>query len=587
MKQIVTLAGLLFGTVALVACGGTTRGPVPTPADGGGDTGAGGWGAGTTQGGGFQGNTTGGGADVGGTTGGAVGGSTGGATGGTTGENPDDFTSPWDDPDDGCGYGTIDGLVCSSNDQAFVNNAKVWVVDENCNGEVTLSETKSDGLGFYTLYGVPNGLQTVHVEGDGWEKTYQVEVKDEKISDITGVAHKECFQAVKPCKAGTVIGNVCHEDGTPFVGAEITLAGIGCTGDNETITQQADANGDYAFPNLAEGPWHVTVAGAGLTLTYSVDVPYGGTADVGALGEELCIQDEQCVTGFEDIPVEGKFVTGMADIILFIDTSGSMKAEAKWVQENVNKFTQYIAAQAVDFRVILIGQGFDLCVPPPLGGPGCTDGPNFRHVKVKIGSNNGLEKVIEAYPHYQDFLRQGASTNFIAVTDDNSDESASWFKQQVAGKNNPGFSQGWVFHSIVGMGDVPLFGCWGAAFGGTVYIDLSDQTGGVKFPICEQDWGPIFDKMATSVVNSVVNACIYPIGDPESAMFAKDIGVAWINNGGQSTPIGQVSGPNDCGGGTGYYFDNVDSPTKIILCKSICDSITGGNIHLEYNCDGK
>jgi len=251
MKQIVKLAGLLCVIFALAACGGTNTGHTPVPG-GGDDTGAGGWGAGTTQNGGFQGNTTGG---VGGTTG-APGTPGGGSAGGADGapENPDDFTSPWDDPADGCGYGTIEGLVCSINDQAFVNNAKVWVEAENCNGEVMLRETTSDALGFYTLYGVPNGLQTVHVEGDGWEKSYPVEVKDEKISDISGVAHKECFQAVKPCKAGTIVGHVCHEDGTPFVGAEVTIAGVGCSGDNETVTLQADASGNYTFPDVKEGP---------------------------------------------------------------------------------------------------------------------------------------------------------------------------------------------------------------------------------------------------------------------------------------------------------------------------------------------
>ncbi len=208
--------------------------------------------------------------------------------------NPPDATNgtvSQDDPIDGdCGYGIIYGLICSKTEQMFVNNAHVWLEAPDCDGVTVKRETMSDGDGFYTLEDVPSGLQTIHIEKDGWTKEYPVQVVSGKLSDVTGVAHKECFQVVQ-----------CEED-------------------------------------------------------------------------------------VQDMSVESSFLTGLADIVIFIDTSGSMRQEAKWVQENVNAFAQYIGNQLVDYHVVLVAKGYNICVPPPLGGPNCTDGPKFRHIQEKVSS---------------------------------------------------------------------------------------------------------------------------------------------------------------------------------------------------------
>ena len=499
---------------------------------------------------------------------------------------PGGNVSQGDGLDATCGYGTIFGLVCSPNDQVFVNGAKVWVETEDCDTQPITVETLSDNDGYYTLDAVPSGLQTVFVEKGDFTNQYNVLVKNDMLSDVTGVGHKQCFQVVNLCPKGSITGHVCHHDGSPFAGAQVAIDGTGCDNTPEHYEATADGSGNYTFPNLREGAWTVKVAAGGQILTYPVTVAEGQIVSLQDLGYDLCVDDKQCVPGSDNIPVESKIVSGLADIVWFIDTSGSMKQEAGWLQDNINAFAQYIGNADIDYHVVLIAKGYDLCVPPPLGGPGCTNGPNFRHIKEKVGSHDGLEKLIETYPQYQGFLRSGATTNFIAVTDDNSDKSASWFQSQAAQQVNPGFSNPYVFHSIVAYGDIPFIGCFGGAFGGVEYLALTDKTGGAKFPVCETDWSSIFNQMAEKVVDTAVSACAYALPDPVAAANAEQLKVTYFK-GPTAEPIPQVSGPEACGPGGGWYLDNPETPSSLLVCPSTCDSFYSGALQLEYTCGGK
>lgn len=396
----------------------------------------------------------------------------------------DTGVDPWVDPDSLCGYGTIYGLICSIDTQTFVDGATVWVDATDCEGNPLHVETTSDADGYYTLEGVPSGLQTLHIKRDDFEKSHTVQVKNDKITDVTGVGHKECFQYVDP---------------------------------------------------------------------------------------------DACLPGKQNINVEAKTIGGVADIIWFIDTSGSMDEEAEYLQQNINAFATFIGNQAVDFRVVLIAEGFGICVPEPLGGPGCTDGPAFRHIHEPVDSHNGLEQVIDTYDLYKDFLREGATTNFIAVTDDNSDKSANWFNGEVKKKVDPGFSDPFVFHSIVGMGTAPLVGCFGAAMKGSVYLSLSTQTGGATFPICNKDWSSTFGALAESVVETVQTTCGYAVPNP--AALANVTSFKLKHDGGGAYT--QVAGPEACIQG-GWYLVGDE---QLFLCPATCDFIKSGVLELSYACD--
>lgn len=280
---------------------------------------------------------------------------------------------------------------------------------------------------------------------------------------------------------------------------------------------------------------------------------------------------------------EAKLTGGGVDIIWFIDTSGSMNQETAWVQQNLNDFASYIGSQNLDYRVIMIGKD-GLCVAPPLGGPNCTDGPRYRHVKEYVGSTNGLSKIISSYPKWQDFLRADTTKNFIAVTDDNSSKSASWFNAEIAKLKKPGFPDGFVFHSIVAYGNEPKKGCATGARIGQVYLDLTAQTKGVKFPVCDKDWKSIFDQLAKSVAQTAKAPCSYLIPDPPAGKtFNPNLILVWRADPGQEMVIPRVKDKAACGA-NGWYYDDEVNPKTVILCPQTCKAVEGGKIEIEFGC---
>ena len=232
-----------------------------------------------------------------------------------------------DDADLVCGHGTIFGIICSKNDQAFVNAADVWIDTLDCDGKALHLATVSDDGGYYTLKDVPSGLQTIHVKKGAFENQYNVLVKDGMLSDVTGVGHKECWQVKDVCPVGGIFGYVCHEDGSPFgAGADVQAEGSDCDGNPTTLTTSTDANGNWFLSNLHAGPWKVKVAAADEVLTYDIDVKEGKVEDLQGLGFENCVQDQECglgvVTGYVCAPDAAYFIGGATVSVSTTDCEG-------------------------------------------------------------------------------------------------------------------------------------------------------------------------------------------------------------------------------------------------------------------------
>ncbi len=275
------------------------------------------------------------------------------------------------------------------------------------------------------------------------------------------------------------------------------------------------------------------------------------------------------------------------DIIWFIDTSGSMDFETKTVQSNLNAFAKMIAGTVLDYRVILIADPSDICIIPPLGGAGCKDGPKFMHVKKSVGSDDGLEKLISTYPSYQKFLRKDSLRHFVAVTDDESDKSASWFKSKVAALTNPGFPKGFIFHSIVAYGPIIWIGCLTGAKVGNYYLTLTKDTGGTKAKVCETNWNPIFAALAKSVVANTKVPCAYSIPSPGAGKTVdpKKVNVSYTPPGGKATTIPKVANAAACpASGAGWYYDNDLSPKTVHLCSGFCKSLGTGKVKVLFGC---
>ncbi len=338
-------------------------------------------------------------------------------------------------------------------------------------------------------------------------------------------------------------------------------------GDGKTDCQDPDCAGLSGCPGGADGgPDQNSPFPDGFTPT---DLPPGKDTG-GCAGTEA-------EAAIKILPV---------DIIWFVDTSGSMDFETKTVQNNLNAFASSIAKSGLDYRVIMVGSGSDICVPQPLGGAGCKDGPRYMHVKMKVGSDDGLKKVIQAYPKFQKFLRADSLRHFVAVSDDDSDESHKWFLSQVAALKSPGFPKGFIFHSIVAYGDIFYIGCITGAKIGAEYLALTAGTKGVKAKVCETNWNPIFAALAKGVFANTKVPCTYTIPSPGKGKVIdpNKVNVSFTAAGGKPKTVPKVKNAAACKSFAGWYYDNDAKPTAVILCPAFCKSLGNGKLKVRFGC---
>jgi hypothetical protein len=314
-----------------------------------------------------------------------------------------------------------------------------------------------------------------------------------------------------------------------------------------------------------------------------------------------------------------------ADIIFVVDNSGSMSDEAGFVQDSMNDFSNIMVNSGIDFHVILISDDSNdsngICVPTPLGSGSCPADenlPSFRHVVQSVGSSNALDLILSTYPDWKSSLRSGSSKAIAVVTDDDSGMTAAKFTTDLLALD-PSF-QDFTFHAIVApyeLSTLQTFQCTSAqppncasvdvccgvnssvgifcnalpADAGTVYMELVTQTGGLLGNLCTQNFVPVFQQMATEVVASSQVPCVYDIPEPpdnEAIDYAK-VNVEYKpdpNAAAQqifNVPGGQV----DCGSDGGWYYDDANSPTKIILCPTTCQEVQNGSmpaVSVKFGC---
>jgi hypothetical protein len=326
-----------------------------------------------------------------------------------------------------------------------------------------------------------------------------------------------------------------------------------------------------------------SASGAVASLLISSDAGNNPSVNV-----PLAVTGKPCVPSEATSAVEAVASGGQVDILVAIDTSGSMKDEAKAVQQNLNALSSIISNKKIDVHVILLADGFGLCVPPPLGGPNCGDSPQFRHIKVKVDSTDALEKIVSSYPLYQSFLRVGAAEHFIVVTDDKSDKDGAWFKGKLAALPPPGYPDGFTFHSIVSWSDAFAYlPCLGGAGWGGVYLDLSKTTGGETASICSANWSSVFAAIGNNVVKTVKVQCIYalPTDKDGKVVPVGELSLSWSDGGGAQKAIPRVDGPADCPpDSVGWHVDSAAAPTSAVLCPSTCEAMSGKSLHFHFGC---
>lgn len=301
------------------------------------------------------------------------------------------------------------------------------------------------------------------------------------------------------------------------------------------------------------------------------------------------------------------------DVIVAVDTSGSMQEESLNVQNNINKMSDFLKASGVDYRVVMIAMppnplfppGFipAVCVPPPLGGPSCASNPPlYRQVPNEVGSKDALKVILSTYDtkgKWDDFLRPEAFKAFIVVSDDNASAPTpepihTTFDAELLKRGSGTFgtatARKYIFYPICGAKDSDNSQKCGDGMvnNGQVYVDLAKLTGGRSYELCSKDFGPAFSGVGKGLAAAVACEILVPKPPPGETFDPTKVNVTYTPTSGTPVTIEQDASKPCAGGANGWQY-NADK-TKILLCGDACTKLKAdptGKVSVELGCATK
>lgn len=377
--------------------------------------------------------------------------------------------------------------------------------------------------------------------------------------------------------------------------------------------------------------------------------------DVGPI-DAFLTADAAC----ESATSEATLTRSPADIIWVIDNSSSMRTAIDAVRTGINGFAAQLVASDLDYRMIMLALRrsnftcttstdcashagltvcdagycvptgrYPICVPEPLAGPNCADGPNFFQLEVDIKSTKPVEQILgtlaqsagytsgsDGGPPWRDLLRPGATRTFVLVSDDNSRTCAhpvgtclatdppltELSLEDFPGGGDPfnsttlgpgildpsygGLFDGYTFDAVYGYGSDtdPSVLCTfpdgsHPSSPGYTYTTLVQHTGGVRAQICDgaAAFPPFFDAIAASVVHGAPIECTVTIPPaPVGMTFQAGRVNVIIRTTTDQTYIPHVTDVAHCGATRGgWYYDDNGTPMNIVLCPTSCDDARG------------
>jgi hypothetical protein len=392
------------------------------------------------------------------------------------------------------------------------------------------------------------------------------------------------------------IGQNLLASGTLLSCAVASVACSGGEGSGETFGTTNPSTGittlDTGDDDQTSGPGDGDGDGDATTTGPLLDMPSGDGDGDGDPNECAAVSE---TAQNELLPV---------DIIFAIDTSGSMTEEKNFVQQNMNIFSQQIFLANIDHHVVMIADPSPdgPCINVPLGSGSCPDDsklPEYLHVNQTVGSSNALELLLSTQPQWAGSIRPGSVKHVVVVSDDNSSITSGQFHVAFQGIS-PDY-EGYFFHAIVAYTNPDPLECFGgasccagfiplAADVGQVYLELVNLTGGVSGDLCEQQFGPVFDQIAQSVLGTTPLACEWDIPDPpEGENFDPGKVNVKLELDGVETDIYFVENEAACGGGDGWYYfpDNVN-PQTIRICPATCADVQAAeqaSVDILFGCE--
>jgi len=345
------------------------------------------------------------------------------------------------------------------------------------------------------------------------------------------------------------------------------------------------------------------------------------------LGTDPTVPDAACADESADATLRSRPV----DIIVAVDNSSSMSGEINAVVDRINMdFAAVLEAAGVDYQIILVSRhgaidhrqnscdDHGICIEPPLAAGACDPDAapmstsRFRHYSICINSEDSLDKLMRSFDtmppgggfvesQYFDgsgtardvgdaptgwstWLRDGALRAFIEISDDDSNVDAADFVDWMYSKDARFFGTAsepnWVFHSILGIDEnspaddpwqpsdpIVTGRCSGGQGIGRDYQELSIDSGGLRFPLCNNDsFDVIFQAVAADVVDGSTVPCRYSPAPIAGSMPDFDrVIVIYEPGGGVARALTRVADASECGMGD-FYVDG----DEIQLCPDAC-----------------
>ncbi len=330
--------------------------------------------------------------------------------------------------------------------------------------------------------------------------------------------------------------------------------------------------------------------------------------------------------------VDAELATKPIDLVLMVDTSGSMQPASSAVEQNINQNLAAILEQSgLDYRVIVMadyGSGAALCVGPPLGGADCASLPptpanteRFFHYDKPSGSGSILEAIIAWYSAPDDsgaapdgfsqWLRPDSQKVFLIFSDTESTSNATSvgdsFDANLLALDPESFGTAaerkYTLHSIIGLTQsTPATAPWlptdplvsGVCSGlgddlgsGKAVQQVSILSGGLRFPVCQYAaFDVVFQTIADSVVEESVLACdiALPMAPEGEAIDTTTVQVDFTpSTSGDPTSFHQVPDLEACEPDAFYIAEDT-----IHLCPTACEAVQGdamAKLDVRYGCD--
>jgi hypothetical protein len=325
------------------------------------------------------------------------------------------------------------------------------------------------------------------------------------------------------------------------------------------------------------------------------------------------VPDEACLSESAEASVGAPVPV---DIIIAIDSSGSMEGEIEAVEQNIsNNFADIIGQSGIDFRVILVAdyppaeRNFAICIGAPLSTDDCLDPlptapgtrfPTFFHYDTFVGSHDAFEVLLDTFDspdqHGQmpsgwgAVLRNNSVKTFLLISDDDPNLQADDFDAQLLALSPEHFGgsedRNYVWHSIIGMGEnAPATAPWlptdpvvdaqcapGSESAAQEYQNLSILTGGLRFPLCDNaSFDVVFRAIAAGVIDQVSLPCALSIPEPPAGTVVDGDAMALVytpGNGDPARSLARVDSEAACAG-DGFFLDG----ELVTLCPETCADV--------------